>query len=79
MKSLPLLTLAIALCLPACKTTTDNSKQIARLYGLPSVLRVSKGTEILTTEGVVIVPEDTLLHSHGSFMEQVRRNNIPAK
>ena len=77
MKSLPLLILAMLACLPSCKTHSPTIAEIVRLYSLPPVLRVSKGTEIPTADGLVIVPADTLLHSHGAFMEQVQRSTRP--
>lgn len=73
MKSLKLLTLAILVYSPSCKTHLPTTQEIVRLYSLPPVLRVSKGAEIPTVDGIVVVPEDTLLHSHGSYMEQVQR------
>jgi len=73
MKSSLLLTLVTLACSPSCKTHSPTTAEIVRLYALPPVLRVSKGTEILTDDGLVIVPADTLLHSHGEFMEQVQR------
>jgi len=73
MKSFKLLMLGTLLCLPSCKTPSPTTPKIGRLYSLPPVLRVTKGTEIPTLDGIVIVQEDTLLHSHGSFMEQVQR------
>ena len=73
MKYLTLLMLVILASLVSCKTTSPTTKQIVRLYSLPPVLRVQKGAEIPTADGVVVVPADTLLHSHGSFMEQVQR------
>ncbi len=36
-------------------------------------MAVTKGTEIQTTAGIVVVPEDTVLWSHGAFTEQVER------
>jgi hypothetical protein len=73
MKFSKLLTLAILAFLASCKTASPKTSEIVRLYSLPPVLRVSKGTEITTTDGIVVVPADTLLHSHGSYMEQVQR------
>lgn len=73
MKSSKLLLLAILFCLVSCKTPSPKTSEIVRLYSLPPVLRVSKGAEILTADGIVVVPADTLLHSHGSYMEQVQR------
>lgn len=73
MKFFKLLTLAMLLCSPSCKTPTPTTKEIVRLYSLPPVLRIQKGAEIPTADGVVVAPEDTLLHSHGSYMEQVQR------
>ena len=73
MKSFKLLILATLAALPSCKTHSPTTKEIARLYSLPPVLRVVKGAEIPTADGVVVVPVDTLLHSHGSYMEQVER------
>ncbi len=73
MKSFKLLTLAILVALPSCKTRSPTTAEIVRLYSLPPVLKVLKGAEIPTADGVVVVPADTLLHSHGSYMEQVQR------
>jgi hypothetical protein len=73
MKSFKLLTLVILACSPSCKTPSPTTSEIARLYSLPPVLRVSKGSEIPTADGIIVVPADTLLHSHGSYMEQVQR------
>jgi hypothetical protein len=73
MKSLKLLILVTTACLASCKTPSPTTSEIVRLYSLPPVLRVSKGAEIPTADGIVVVPEDTLLHSHGSYMEQVQR------
>jgi hypothetical protein len=67
------LMLAILVSLASCKTPSPTTQEIVRLYSLPPVLKVVKGAEIPTVDGLVIVPEDTLLHSHGSFMEQVQR------
>ncbi len=68
-----LLMLATLLCNCSSKISSPKSSEIVRLYSLPPVLKVTKGTEIRTADGIVIVPEDTLLHSHGSYMEQVQR------
>lgn len=73
MKSFKLLTLATLIVLPSCKTRSPTTSEIVRLYSLPPVLKVLKGTEIPTADGIVVVPADTLLHSHGSYMEQVQR------
>ena len=73
MKLSSLLILATLAASPSCKTHLPTTKEIARLYSLPPVLRVVKGAEIPTADGVIVVPEDTLLHSHGSYMEQVER------
>lgn len=73
MKSFKLLTLAILIASPSCKTRSPKTSEIVRLYSLPPVLKVLKGAEIPTADGVVVVPADTLLHSHGSYMEQVQR------
>ena len=73
MKYPKLLILVILACLVNCKTTTTTTAETQRLYSLPPVLKVSKGAMIPTVDGVVVVPEDTLLHSHGSYMEQVER------
>lgn len=73
MKYSMLLTLAILACLPSCKTRSPTTSEIVRLYSLPPVLKVLKGTEIPTADGIVVVPADTILHSHGSYMEQVQR------
>jgi hypothetical protein len=73
MKSFKLLMLATLVVLPSCKTASPKTSEIVRLYSLPPVLRVSKGAEIPTADGIVVVPADTLLHSHGSYMEQVQR------
>lgn len=73
MKPSMLLMLVTLACLASCKTPSPTTKEIVRLYALPPVLKVQKGAMIPTADGVVVVPEDTLLHSHGSFMEQVQR------
>lgn len=73
MKSSKLLMLAMISCLASCKTPSPTTPEIVRLYSLPPTLKVLKGTEIPTADGLVVVPADTLLHSHGSFMEQVQR------
>lgn len=73
MKSSKLLMLVALACLVSCKTPSPTTQEIMRLYSLPPVLKVHKGAMIPTADGVVVVPEDTLLHSHGSFMEQVQR------
>ena len=73
MKSFKLLMLATLAALPSCKTHSPTTKEIVRLYSLPPVLKVHKGAMIPTADGVVVVPDDTLLHSHGSFMDQVQR------
>jgi len=77
MKSSRLLIVVILACLPSCKTPSPTTKETVRLYSLPPVLKVLKGTEIVTADGIVVVPADTLLHGHGSFMEQVERGNRP--
>lgn len=73
MKFLMLPSLATLVFLASCKTPTPTTAEIVRLYSLPPVLRVTKGTEIRTADGIVVVPEDTTLHSRGSYMEQVQR------
>lgn len=73
MKFYKLLMLAMIVCVPSCKTPTPTTKEIVRLYSLPPVLKIQKGAEIPTADGVIVAPEDTLLHSHGSYMEQVQR------
>ena len=73
MKSFKPLMLAILVALPNCKTHSPKTSEIVRLYSLPPVLKVLKGAEIPTADGLVVVPADTLLHSHGSYMEQVQR------
>lgn len=73
MKYPKLLILVILGFSPSCKTTTTTTAETQRLYSLPPVLKVHKGAMIPTADGVVVVPEDTLLHSHGSYMEQVER------
>lgn len=60
--------------LAGCKTSTPTPVPTLRLYGLPPVMEVLKGTEIPTRAGIVVVPEDTLLHSHGAYLEQVQRS-----
>ncbi len=77
MKFSKLLMLATIVCLASCKTPSPTTREIVRLYSLPPVLRVSKGAEIPTADGIVVVPADTLLHSHGSYMEQVQRATRP--
>ena len=73
MKLSKLLMLVTLFASPSCKTRSTTTKEIVRLYSLPPVLRVAKGTEIPTADGLIVVPADTLLHSHGSYMEQVER------
>lgn len=73
MKYSKLLMLAMIACLASCKTRSPTTPEIVRLYSLPPTLKVLKGAEIPTADGLVVVPADTLLHSHGSFMEQVQR------
>ena len=73
MKAAKLLILATLFAFPSCKTNSSKTPEIVRLYSLPPVLRVVKGTEIPTMDGLIVVPADTLLHSHGSYMEQVER------
>lgn len=73
MKFAKLLILATLFTFPSCKTSSPKTPEIVRLYSLPPILRVAKGTEIPTVDGLVVVPADTLLHSHGSYMEQVER------
>lgn len=73
MKSFKLLTLVTIACLASCKTPSPTTREIVRLYSLPPSIKVLKGTEIPTADGIVVVPADTLLHSHGSYMEQVQR------
>ena len=73
MKLPKLLMLATLVCLPSCKTPSPTTKETVRLYSLPPVLKVQAGTEIVTEAGIVVVPARTLLHSHGSYMEQVER------
>jgi hypothetical protein len=73
MKSSKLLMLATLVSLASCKTRSPTTSEIVRLYSLPPSIKVLKGTEIPTADGIVVVPADTLLHSHGSYMEQVQR------
>lgn len=73
MRYFKLLMLGTLAFLVSCKTHSPTTQEIVRLYALPPVLRVSKGAEIPTADGLVVVPEDTLLHSHGAYMEQVQR------
>lgn len=73
MKAAKLLTLVTLFAFPSCKTSSPKTPEIVRLYSMPPVLKVQKGTEIPTADGLVIVPADTLLHSHGSYMEQMER------
>lgn len=72
-KSWPLLMLAMTACCTSCKTPTPTTSETQKLYGLPRSMAVLKGTEIQTTAGIVVVPEDTVLWSHGAFTEQVER------
>lgn len=73
MKLPKLLMLATLVLLASCKTHSPTTAEIVRLYALPPVLKVQAGTEIVTEDGIVVVPARTLLHSHGSYMEQVER------
>ena len=73
MKLPKLLMLATLACLASCKTPSPTTAETVRLYSLPPVLKVQAGSEILTADGIVVVPADTLLHSHGSYLEQVER------
>lgn len=41
---------------------------------MPQSLKVAKGAEIPTLDGIVVVPADTILWSHGAYMEQLERN-----
>ncbi len=68
-----LLMLGITSCNSSSKISSPKSSEIVRLYSLPPVLKIQKGAEIPTADGIVVAPEDTLLHSHGSYMEQVQR------
>lgn len=85
MKKLPLyackcvlLLMAATLCScqsykPALALTTP----VVKLYGLPKAMKVAKGTEIVTQDGTVVVPEDTILWSHGAYMEQLEKAMQP--
>lgn len=73
MKYLLLLMLGMLAFSVSCKTRSPTTAEIVRLYSLPPVLKIHAGTEIVTADGVVVVPVETLLHSHGSYMEQVER------
>lgn len=42
---------------------------------MPEVIKVTKGTEINTIDGIVIVPEDTNLWSQGAYEKQLTKAN----
>lgn len=42
---------------------------------MPEVMRVSKGTEINTLDGIFVVPEDTNLWSQGAYEKQLTKAN----
>lgn len=71
---MPLLTLATMLDLSSCKHPSPTPKEMQRLYGLPPSLFIVKGTEIPTRDGIYVAPQDTILWSHGAYMEQVEKN-----
>lgn len=42
------------------------------LYGMPEVIKVEKGTNIKTKDGILVVTEDTNLWSQGAYEKQLQ-------
>ncbi len=69
--------LMLAALTPACSTNSslDSIKTAPQpvLYGVPPVMEVEKGTEIKTKAGLVIVPADMPIHSHGHYLDLLEK------
>lgn len=64
-----LLMLAMSGCSTKPAPVSVPPISVVKLYGMPEVIGVTKGTEISTTDGILVVPADTNLWSHGAYMK----------
>jgi len=67
--------LSVASIMVSCvsRQPSKTTVSVPKLYGMPPSLKVKAGTEIPTQDGIVVVPADTILWSHGAYMEQLER------
>lgn len=70
-----LLVMLTLLLLTSCKTSSKLVTPTVKLYGMPEVIKVTKGTEIKTVDGILVVPEDTNLWSQGAYEKQLTKAN----
>lgn len=71
-----LFSLLVLATLSSCenfRTSSPTTTPAAVLWGMPSVIRVAKGTKIETLDGVLTVPETTNLWSQGAYEEQLEK------
>lgn len=74
---------ALLLMLPmsGCSTKSEPVSvqpiPAVRLYGVPEAMKVRKGAEIPTEDGIVVVPADTVLWSHGYVMKLLEQTSRP--